>query len=323
MCEFMMFMANEGIMSKKNSIACVTGASSVVGKRIVNKLLADDWHVRILTRGNSHIDAKIDKRVEVIKGDLCDAELLRSFVRDTVALFHCAGELYDTATMWGVNVDGTKHVLDAISKANVRYFCYISSASVVGNVKVKNIDENTGCRPYILYEKSKLAAEQMIMRGVEGCRVVILRPTNIVDEERVNYITRFVDGSWRDKIQLFVKGGECAHIVHADDVAAAAMYLMSHATEKPQCYIVSCDDDKMNTYSGIWMLSKALRNAWCKTSSGKPLYLPTGMTQVLRRLLRGNLISGDVRFSSAKLLSTGFKYECGFRGAIRRLVKRK
>ena len=307
-------------MSKMKSIerkiVCVTGASGIVGRRIVARLMDAGWRVRALTRRGAAYDA----RVVVFKGDICDAEVLVEFVRDADALYHCAAELSDASVMWNVNVEGTQNVVNAVSKSGVTYFCFISSAGVVGNVTERIVDEATVCRPYNLYEKSKWAAENIVAKGIDGCRVAILRPTNVVGEGKLGAMS-LAAGGLKNRLKLFVKGGECAHIVHADDVAAAAIYLMNLKSETLQCYFVSCDEEPLNTYAGVNAMYVAYRNGISFDRRRVPVHLPVCVAHAVRRLVRGKRNRGDVCYSSKKLLSTGFSFSNGLEGAVRRIAE--
>ena len=78
-------------MEKKNKTASVTGATGIVGHRIVDRLLTDGYIVRVLSRKAPFHDP----RAHLFKGGLDDEETLRTFITDADLLFHCAAELRD------------------------------------------------------------------------------------------------------------------------------------------------------------------------------------------------------------------------------------
>jgi len=301
---------------RSSGIACVTGASGVIGRRIVKRLLSGGWRVRAMTRGRG----MLDERVLVFNGDLCDERSLKGFANDAAALFHCAAELEDESRMWDINVEGTRRIVYIAAESGIEYFCFVSSAGVVGNVIGTVVDETTDCHPYNLYEKSKWAAENIVARGIVGCRIVILRPTNVVAEEKMGVMNVF-RGGFMNRLRLFIKGGECAHVVHADDVAAAAIYLMNRPTATQQCYYVSRDHELMNTYADIDRIYGACKNRTAYTDSPLRAHVPVRVAQIVRHLVRGMSNRGDVRYSSEKLLATGFVYKNGLEGAVRRIAE--
>ncbi|GAI65017.1 unnamed protein product [marine sediment metagenome] len=156
--------------------------------------------------------------------------------------------------MWDVNVLGTERLLSIVKDSSIKYLCYLSSAGVVGRTNIKWVDEKTKCEPQNVYERSKWEAEQLVAGGIDGCRIVILRPTNVIDNKRPGALGLPMRSSWLDRFKVFLKGGECAHIVHAEDVAEAAMYFVSRPFNIPRCFFVSCDYELLNTFAGLWAL---------------------------------------------------------------------
>jgi nucleoside-diphosphate-sugar epimerase len=306
-------------MDDNQKIACVTGASGMVGRRIVRRLIKDGYRVRALSR-RKYFD---DPHVDFFSGGLDDEDTLRSFVFNGHLLFHCAAELYDESKMGEVNVIGTERLLRIVEKSDIRYLCYVSSAGVVGRTHTKWVDEKTQCNPQNAYERSKWAAEQLVMQGVDGCQIVVLRPTNVIDEERPGALSLPMNNFWLNRFKVFLKGGECAHIVHADDVADAALFLVPRSFDHPQCYFVSCDHEPFNTFGGLWTLYRAIQNNYPLNIVRPMIHLPFIIPHILRTLCRGRSNRGDVRYSSEKLLLEGFHFPLGVVGAVKAVVSQQ
>ncbi|MCG2775822.1 MAG: NAD(P)-dependent oxidoreductase [Desulfobacterales bacterium] len=304
-------------MHNSKTIACVTGASGMVGSKIVQRLRLQGYKVRALSR-SKHFD---DANVELFRGGLEDEEVLKSFLSNAHLLFHCAAELYDESKMLNVNVLGTERLLRLIKDSSIEYLCYLSSAGVVGRTHAKWVNEETICKPQNAYEQSKWAAEQLVADGIDGCRIVILRPTNVVDEKRPGALALPIHGSFLNRLKVFIKGGECAHIVHAEDVAEAALHFIYHPFDSPQCYFVSCDYEPLNTFAELWALYRAVENNYPVDNLRPVLHLPLIVPHTLRKLWRGRGNRGDVRYSSEKLISEGFKFPFGVKGTVKQIIK--
>ena len=297
--------------------ACVTGASGMIGSRICERLVAQGYRVRALSRRKGFALEK----AEVVQGDIENEEVLAKFVRGASLMFHCAAELKDESKMRRVNVLATKRLLELSQAAGVEYFCYLSSAGVTGAATSKWVDESSPCDPRNPYEKSKWSAEELVAQGIKGCRTIILRPSIVIDEKKPGVLSLPRRASWRDRCKAFVVGGECAHIVHAEDVADAAVYFISLPAETaPQCYIVSCDHEPFNTLSGLWALYDACRTGNSDADVRPRRHLPLLVPHLLRRIARGTGNRGDVRYSSEKLMKTGFIFQLGVRGSVRRIA---
>jgi nucleoside-diphosphate-sugar epimerase len=297
-------------------IACVTGASGSIGSKIAAILVSQGYNVRVLSRKPYSVVSGI----EVFSGDINDEAVLNNFLQDSHLLFHCAAELKDESRMWEVNVTGTERILKYVEFYGIKYFCYLSSVGVIGNTDLKLADESTPCNPQNVYEKSKWAAEQLVVRGIKGCKVVILRPTDVIDERKPGILALPKRSSFIGLCKVFVKGGECAHIVHAEDVAHAAVYFISYPLDAPQCYIVSCDNEPLNTLSGLWVLYKGCLEGRSVQNLRLIPHLPIFVPYFLRKIIRGKGNMGDTRYSSEKLLKTGFTFKIGLEGAVSRIV---
>ena len=306
-------------MPDNKTSVCITGASGMIGGHIFCKLRDMGYHAKVLTRHSNFFDSS----AEVITGDICDLNTVKLFLENSEFVFHCAGELNVQSKMWAVNVKGTENLINVASQNPVKYFCYLSSAGVTGKYSGKLVDENTPCNPMNQYEKSKYAAEKIVANGIPGCSTVILRPTNVIDEYRVGALEYPVRNSLFDMVKVFVKGGEHAHIIHASDVADAAIFLMFKKFHRTNCFIVSCDEDKFNTYGELWSLYKNInRTKSCETVKSV-FHLPEIVTYSFRRIFRGHCNRGIIRYSMAKLKSEGFTPSLGVVGAVKKVFNFK
>ena len=304
--------------NERKQVACVTGASGMIGRIITLKLLERGYHVKIFSRNDK---TKITN-AEVIIGDLRDEVSIGRFLADAQLLFHCAAELNDESQMWEVNEKGTELLIKLVGNLNLKYFCYLSSVGVTGRTSEKWVNEETVCNPGNSYEKSKWAGEQLVKKGIKGCKVVILRPTNVVDDANPGQLEVVSNASWKNRLKIFLKGAECAHVVHAEDVASAAVYFVLHKVKSPSCFIVSYDQDQCNTYSDLFSLSQALTADEFPSQNEKPKYLPLVFPHLMRKLTKGSSNCGDVRYSSAKLMTEGFCFDVGIINSLKRVIRR-
>lgn len=298
------------------SLSVVTGATSSIGKYLVDMLLASGEDVRILTRTCRE---SRHEQLEVVRGDLRNPEVVEQFLADADSVYHCAAEFHDQSTIRAINVDATAALIEAARKQSLKYFCYIGSAGVLGACNDAWVDESTPCHPRDLYEQSKYEAEQLVLDSGLEAKVCVLRPVFVVSPKRPGFLDYALHPSLINRLKVFFKGSERAHLVHAMDVAAAALHLSGVELEKPECYYIACDEDELNTVGGIVAYYDYLKQG----ESGEPeapLSLPVFVPNLIRRIRRGPSLHGRTRFSSAKLRATGFEPPLGFRGAIRQIV---
>ena len=296
--------------------ACVTGASGTVGNKIVNRLIENGYHVKGLSRNGIQCHPEIDLFI----GSLEDKKVLESFLLDADILFHCAAELNDPETMWSVNVAGTQLLVDLIGETPIKYFCYLSSTGVFGNTDAKWVDEDTACNPQNLYEQTKLEAEKIVIKNTQGIRTIILRPTNVIDENKLGVFETIINRSLINYLKIMIKGGECAHAIYSENVAAAATYFISHPFSSPHCFIVSDDHDPNNTFSGLSALYRNIKKKQSKDILKNPVHLPIIIPYLFRTFLKRRTNKGDIKYSSQKLLEEGFEFPLDLTDSIRRIA---
>jgi len=296
--------------------AAVTGGLSSIGRYIIDLLVEQQWHVKLLTRrevNSWHPD------VEIVQGDVRDEQVLEGLLGGASALFHCAAEFAQIDQIWDVNVKATERLLKVAKDSRVDYFCYIGSAGVLGACSDEWVDEKTPCHPRDSYEKSKYAAESMVLSSDLNANICVLRPVFVVSRQRPGFIEYPMRNSFLDRLKVLLKGNECAHIIHAKDIASAALFFLEQPLHKPECFYVACDEDELNTVAGIVGYYRYLQ-ADEKGDVKLPFALPRAFPYIVRRLLRGPSLHGRTRISSAKIKQYGFTPPLGFRGAIKDIV---
>ena len=169
--------------------ALVTGATGFIGFHVARLLLGKGLQVRAVARSGSDSRALATLGAEVVSGDVRDYDSLFSALRDCDLLYHLAADyrlwVPDPATMYEVNVRGTRNVMEAALKCGTEKVVYTSTvgvlrASVSGN---PSNEETPVCFGDMVgdYKKSKFQAEQEVYGFVEkGLPVVIVNPSTPV-----------------------------------------------------------------------------------------------------------------------------------------------
>jgi nucleoside-diphosphate-sugar epimerase len=299
-------------------IAGVTGAKGLIGNYIVLNLLKLGWDVSILTRNEENMVQH--PQVKIVVGDINDKKIMRDFLAGVTAVFHCAAELHDNSKMYDVNVSGTKTLLCMLkNSSHVDYFCHLSSAGVLGPTSKLLIDESSACAPNNIYEKTKFEAEQLILAADLPMSVCILRPGNVFDANKPGLIKLAFRGSLRNRLYLFFSGNEGAHLVHAKDVASAAIFFQKKQLENPEIFFVTYDDDDRNTVAGVYAYTRSLLTG---IESDVVLALPKIIPHLVRKIRFGRSLHGRSRFSEKKLHSFGFTFPLGFEPALKEVYEK-
>jgi nucleoside-diphosphate-sugar epimerase len=216
-------------MSPNNSPtgpALVTGGSGFLGRRIVDRLLAQGRSVTVLGRSPA---ADLEKRgVRFIRAPLEDADSVRSAVAGIETVFHTAAKV----GVWGryqdfhnANVLGTRAVIDGCRAHGVRRLVYTSTPSVVYNGRdLAGVDESlpltTSCpSPYPL---TKAAAESAVIAAQSpGLMTVALRPHLIWGPGDPHLVPRILARARSGRLRIVGEGGNRVDMVHVENAADA------------------------------------------------------------------------------------------------------
>lgn len=275
------------------------GATGKLGKFLLSNLIKTGYVVRVLIRDDSDLPGS---NIEIYRGDLSSISILEKMVEGVDCVINAAGEVRDIEKMWETNVQGVRNLIQVINKYDVKLFCQISSAGVVGMRGRGWIDEAVYCYPQNCYEKSKLEGEKIIVSELRDRRYCILRPTNIVFSDFNPQVSLVLSNNFLDKIKCYIKAKESCHLVHVHDVVNAVIHIIKYPISgnlKP-VFFLSIDHDENNFFNKLYerYFQKPIRYAG----------LGNFLLMVINYLKYGSSLN-DRRFSSEKILKIGFKYE--------------
>ncbi|GAB1234034.1 NAD-dependent epimerase/dehydratase family protein [Ferrigenium sp. UT5] len=232
-------------------VIAITGATGFIGRHLVARHVALGDEVRYLTR--SADGAPLPGAIRHV-GDLGGtADDLHGFVRGADVLYHCAAELLDASRMEVTNVAGTRNLLQA-AQGEVGRWVQLSSTGVYGLQRGGEVDEDSGLRPGNAYERSKAAADALLLEATEqyGLACVLLRPSNVYDADMSNrslfQLIRMID-----KRLFFFIGppGAVANYIHVENVVDALLACgQASLPQNGRTYIVS-DHCPLETFVGL------------------------------------------------------------------------
>ncbi|HWD52648.1 MAG TPA: NAD-dependent epimerase/dehydratase family protein [Acidimicrobiales bacterium] len=111
----------------------VTGATGLAGANICKLLIERGDRVRALARETADTEPIVALGVEVVTGDVTDADAVRRAAAGSDAAIHCAallgGASQNLADFEAVNIGGTRNVLDAAEAAGMRRVVAVSTGT--------------------------------------------------------------------------------------------------------------------------------------------------------------------------------------------------
>lgn len=127
----------------------VTGASGMVGSALVNHLKKLNYSVVSFDSSSGSDILNFDSIYSAMSG--CDYVIHLAALMDS-----------SDPNLWKVNVEGTRNVVTASIKQNIKKFVFVSSTSVYGD-NYSVVSESSPVNPVSLYSKSKLAGEEVVL----------------------------------------------------------------------------------------------------------------------------------------------------------------
>ena len=199
----------------------ISGGAGFLGLHLARRLLSDGHEVRLLDLV-ALSDSQLEGRVRQIRGDIRDESAAREHVDGARILVHGAAAVPmrgSRAEIESVGVDGTLTLLSAAGEAGVRRVVLTSSSAVYGVPDKYPIEENDPLQDGESTIAVEDACRAFMRRGLE---CVILRPTTLVDPERLGVLQILFDrvraGS---RIYIPGEGSNRFQLLAVDDLVEA------------------------------------------------------------------------------------------------------
>lgn len=184
----------------------VTGGTGFTGKALALRLVGEGHQVVALDyKEGVQTDELRKAGVEVVIGTVTDRSVVREAMAGVEIVHHLAAAFREMNVPQshydGVNVGGTRIVLEEAVNAGVRRLVYCSTCGVHGNVDNPPADEDAPIQPADYYQRTKYLAEPIVADyAAKGLlETVTLRPAAIYgpgDLERFSMIYRQVAKGW-------------------------------------------------------------------------------------------------------------------------------
>jgi nucleoside-diphosphate-sugar epimerase len=219
-----------------NKKILVVGGCGYIGCELVKKLISLNYDVRVLDLLMYGKNLEDHKRLEIIKGDIRDINIVNKSLKDIDTVVHLACisndpsfELNPTLGK-SINLDSFKPFLDACNKNKIQRFVYASSSSVYGIKSEKNIHENVNKEPITDYSKYKSICEDILFNEETNFVKTIIRPATVCGYSKrlrldlvVNLLTK--TAYFENKIKIF-GGRQLRPNIHIQDMVDAYILLI-------------------------------------------------------------------------------------------------
>ena len=243
----------------------VTGGAGFIGSNFVRHLYRErpDCQVTVLDAityaGNEANLAGLDTaRVNLVKGNVCDADLVDKLVSETDAVVHFAAESHNDNSLsdpWPfveTNLIGTYRLLEAARRYGIRLH-HISTDEVYGDLELDDPDrftERTPYNPSSPYSSTKAGSDLMVQAWTRsfGVNATISNcsnnygPYQHIEKFIPRQITEVLEGR---KPKLYGTGENVRDWIHTDDHSSAVLAVLERG-QKGETYLIGADGEKSN-----------------------------------------------------------------------------
>lgn len=247
----------------------ITGATGYIGHQMALKLADQNYEVNTLVRDlNSN---KIPKHKNIIpfKGDICEYDTISNAIKNCDYVFHMAAftdlKCNKIDKFYHINVVGTKNVLEASLKENVKKVVYTSTLSTFGPAlyKVPITEDQPRIASYSNdYELTKSMSEEIVREYVKkGLSCTTLSLTQVYGPGLKTYsngVNTLISKIMNDKV-LFVpsKLDVEANYVYIDDVVNAELLALEKGMTGEKYIIGGENSDYKTLFNKIKSITKS------------------------------------------------------------------
>lgn len=190
----------------------MTGAAGQIGNRLVDRLIKDGHDVIPLSHSNCDVK------------DYDALDFVFSSIKKVDTVVHLASHLPNTPDpdFYGVNIDGTKNVINVSEKYKVDKLIFASSMRVYATPPTElPVRESHLKNPLDPYGWTKYACEEMIRWS--SLKYVIIRYGGVYGNGNFGVIHKFLTS---DKIYLQGDGTQSTDFIHVDDAIQGTILLL-------------------------------------------------------------------------------------------------
>lgn len=242
----------------------ITGGAGFIGTNFVYYLLKNkpEYQMTVIDNlgyaGNKASLADILDKISFVQGDITDAELVDSLVKDTDIVVHFAAESHNDNSLispWPFvqsNIIGTYTILEAVRKYNKRLH-HISTDEVFGDLELDDtarFNELTPYSPSSPYSSTKASSDLLVRAWVRsfGVQATISNcsnnygPYQHIEKFIPRQITNVLSGI---KPKLYGTGEQIRDWIHVDDHNSAVALILEEG-KTGETYLIGADGEESN-----------------------------------------------------------------------------
>jgi len=196
--------------------ALVIGGTGHIGNNLVTLLLEKGWNVRVLVISNDNRLPFENDNLSYVIGDITNHSSLLNAIKENDIVFDLAAKISiykNDKSLYKINYEGTKNVVDVCIEKKVKKLVYISTCHIIDPIPgVLTEPENTIDTKKLVgdYAKTKAMAWNYVHEKTKEGKLdsVIVMPTGVIgpSDIKVSNIGQMILGVANKKIPCGISG---------------------------------------------------------------------------------------------------------------------
>lgn len=242
----------------------ITGGAGFIGSNFVHYTLKNrpEYEITVIDKltyaGNLDSLKEVMDKITLVKGDVCDKELMDKLVSENDIVVHFAAESHNDNSLrdpWpfiNTNIVGTYNILEAIRKHGKRLH-HISTDEVYGDLELDDPNKFTDKTPYnpsSPYSACKASSDMLVRAWVRsfGIKATISNcsnnygPYQHIEKMIPRQITNLLVG---EKLKLYGAGENVRDWIHVDDHNSAVHTILDKG-KMGETYLIGANGEESN-----------------------------------------------------------------------------
>lgn len=206
----------------------ILGGAGFLGSRIVEALAQNSTaKIRVLVRNFIRLAGVARYPVEVVRGDVGDAQVLRLAMQNCDYVINCTYGKGPRQEQSRVNIDAVRSIVRAAHECGVRRVIHISTMMVYGTVPDAVLNEQARSRApkSDAYGYTKRKGEEVALSEGKrlGVAVVVIQPAAVYGPGAPSWTMLPINSMKSGRVVLINGGGGISNAVYVDDVVTALL----------------------------------------------------------------------------------------------------
>ena len=277
----------------------VTGATGIIGKRIVKQLVRHNYEVVGLARSDKNVEQLKAMGALPRRGDLFQAQQLIDITRDCDAILHMATKIplqpVPKAKDWVMNdrirTEGTRNLITAAEENSIKTFIQQSVIFTYGDQHGADIYQDMPLPDQVSDNLlSNVEMEDMLTQH-PSLDYIILRFGWFYSADSAQ-TQNMLQMAKKGFFPIIGKGQSFLNMIHADDAADAVVHALQHASTLQRSIFNITDFSPVSLKDMITAMAEA-------TKGRKPMHIPKALARLMTGKAAVDFLTASMRIRPA------------------------